>query len=385
MLAYIDETGNTGANLFDPNQPIFMTAALMTQTNFDVLYKGKLKRLAKKLGVEEIHANELGLEKIDEIALDILGIFEKAIPRFFMSRIIKIDHAVIKLVDTIFDSGENLSVPWHAYNLKPLRLLLVLKIVYLLDEEIVKIFWESLMERNIERAYNKFQEVLSKLLPRIDILPDERSRELIREAMQWALDNPEAIHLHLIRKQKDGHLPNLAAFPSLLSGIEKTSKYWKRPVREIKHDRQSQFEATLKEWHEITSNASPEPLNLPLGEKLVLRSVFGSKFIISSAAESAGIQIIDIILWLLKKAYNVEPLPHNCVDLIKYVSRRGEEHEVSLESISGYLSKFMPQLEAAPISEEQMAKAHELLGLVEENRQEKMLQYSEQKLLSPQK
>lgn len=62
LYAYIDETGNTGQNLFDSSQPFLMTAALITKTNFAFLYKRHVQILSKKLGVIALHANELGLE-----------------------------------------------------------------------------------------------------------------------------------------------------------------------------------------------------------------------------------------------------------------------------------------------------------------------------------
>ena len=33
MFAYVDETGNTGKNIFDLDQPDFFTGALITKTN----------------------------------------------------------------------------------------------------------------------------------------------------------------------------------------------------------------------------------------------------------------------------------------------------------------------------------------------------------------
>jgi hypothetical protein len=39
MYAYVDETGNTGNQIFDPNQPLFITAAMMTRVNFDVIQR----------------------------------------------------------------------------------------------------------------------------------------------------------------------------------------------------------------------------------------------------------------------------------------------------------------------------------------------------------
>jgi hypothetical protein len=38
VFAYVDETGNTGANIFDEDQPDFFTGALVTKSNFDLVY-----------------------------------------------------------------------------------------------------------------------------------------------------------------------------------------------------------------------------------------------------------------------------------------------------------------------------------------------------------
>ena len=39
LFAYVDETGNTGHNLFDEAQPDFFTAALVTKGDFDIQYR----------------------------------------------------------------------------------------------------------------------------------------------------------------------------------------------------------------------------------------------------------------------------------------------------------------------------------------------------------
>ncbi len=234
MYAYIDETGNTGQNLFDPTQPVFMTAALIGRKNFDVVYKERIRALASRAGNEIIHANVLGMAGLEEIAGDIQLILKESDAKFFVARVDKLYLATAKMVDTIFDSGENQAVPWHSYNVRPLRLLLVFKVAYLLDQNIVKKFWSCLMQRKKDKAYEEFNEVLNKLLYRVDALPDKRSRELISEAVKWAIDNPEAIYLHSnSAATRYGHLPNLAVFPELLGGIEERSRLWRRPVKKL--------------------------------------------------------------------------------------------------------------------------------------------------------
>lgn len=76
MFAYIDETGNSGKNIFDPEQPVFTTVALLTRHNFDLLYGKKFQALASLHGNAALHANELGVNRLEEIAGDLLDILK---------------------------------------------------------------------------------------------------------------------------------------------------------------------------------------------------------------------------------------------------------------------------------------------------------------------
>ncbi len=106
MYAYVDETGNTGNRIFDLDQPLFITAAMMTRANFDAVQKAAVAAIAKKAGVHELHANEMGVAKVEEIANDILKIVKVAQARFFLSRLEKRYLGATKVIDTYFDSGE---------------------------------------------------------------------------------------------------------------------------------------------------------------------------------------------------------------------------------------------------------------------------------------
>lgn len=89
MYAYIDETGHTGSNIFDPDQPVFMTAALITKTNFDLVHKADMRKIASIIGEEELHASVIGIEKVEEISAQLLKLFKKCDARFFVSRVEK--------------------------------------------------------------------------------------------------------------------------------------------------------------------------------------------------------------------------------------------------------------------------------------------------------
>jgi hypothetical protein len=291
--------------------------------------------------------------------------------------------AITKLVDTIFDSGENLAVPWHVYNIKPLRLLLVVKVASLLDEDTVKLFWSCLMDKDHNRCYKKFYEVLNVILGRVSRLPDSRSRELISEALKWAIDNPETIHLYSkTRAFKYAHLPNMAVFPELLRGIENKWKQWDQPPLNIVHDRQVQFGTSLKKLHELCSNAGPGSIQIWPGEKIDIRRVPKSNFAILSSEQSAGIQLTDVILWLFKRIHDGESLPENCANFMDSVLRMAHLYDLSLESIIREGSNLFTQLENTPLSDEQLRNGHKLLQESEKRRNINMRNYIKTKLLS---
>jgi len=59
------------------------------------------------------------------------------------------------------------------------------------------------------------------------------------------------------------------------------------------------------------SNARDDAVMHSFGSRMVLRRVFGSEFEISDAKGSAGIQVIDVILWLFARSHKTD-LPPNC-------------------------------------------------------------------------
>ena len=89
MYAYIDETGNTGKNIFDKEQPLFLTAALISKVNFDFLERDNFLRIAERFGKNALHANELGESAVESYASDLLSILEHRDCRFFISRVEK--------------------------------------------------------------------------------------------------------------------------------------------------------------------------------------------------------------------------------------------------------------------------------------------------------
>ncbi|MBR0899106.1 DUF3800 domain-containing protein [Bradyrhizobium tropiciagri] len=376
MFAFVDETGNTGGNLLDEQQPEFFTAALITKSDFDMVYSSQVAKLAKKFGDGPLHGKELGFGRCEEIVFDLHKIFKKADARFFVSRVEKRYLLATKIFDTFFDSGENAAASWHNYNIRPLRVILALKVATIVDEDVGRRFWTMLLDRSDARQKQAIPVICQALIDRVDDLPDQRSRDIVAETLSWARDNPETIHVHLDSRQaRNGHMPNMVAFANLLDGLEGFSKRWDRRVRRITHDRQGEFDKTLAEWHDLYSHASADPVEAWVGETHVFQKVVGSEFEVKADSESAGIQAIDIVLWLFLQRTRGAGFPRECARLLNYALKHAYMSDFSFEGVSRRMDNEFGEILRGELSPEVEAKARELMALSEQRRQESMEQY----------
>ncbi|WP_062233608.1 DUF3800 domain-containing protein [Aureimonas sp. N4] len=374
--AYVDETGNTGANIFDEAQPDYFTAALVLRGDFDAVHGKALRAIAAKIGAEGIHANELGVGRIEQIAPDLIRLLIDANAHFFLSRVEKQYLLATKLFDSLFDSGENAAVPWHCYNVRFLRLALTYKVSRMIDVETARLFWDCLCEPRPQRVQAMIPEICTGLLQHIDRVVDARSREIITEALEWARDHPEAIQMHVSSKStRQGHFPNVVAFGNLLEGLDGYSKRWKKRVARITHDRQNQFEKTLAVWHEMFSNASDEPLDWA-GETWVFQKVVGSTFEVKADDDSPGIQIADTILWLYKQVRNGRDLPRGCSALIAFAISRAWHNDFSFEGVERQFVANNRELMFGEMTPEQIEESRGMISTLEQHRRDSLAQYA---------
>ena len=381
MYAFVDETGNTGSNIFDEAQPDFFTGALVTKANFDVLHEKTIRAICRRNGFDSLHSSALGFGPIEQAAPDILRLLKKGDARFFISRVEKRYLLATKVFDTFFDSGENPGASWVAYNIRPLKLILCFKVATLLTNEIAREFWSMLMARNEKQARAKIPGICNSILERVPLLKDQRSREVVTETLAWSREHPEALDIFIARRQaKNGHMPNMVAFANLLDGLEGFSKRWKRPLKKIVHDRQSQFEGTLAEWHLMFSTASDEPIHRP-GETVVLQKVVGSTFELSSSDSSPGIQVADLVLWLFRQFLAGKDIPPGSAGILEYAFKKGYQSDFSFRGVGDQVEKKYAEIMAADIPPEAMEAGQRILAENEKRKQELIALYEEDGLM----
>lgn len=368
LFAYVDETGNTGHNLFDEAQPDFLTAALFTVGDFDLRFGRDVGAISSSIGVTALHGRELGIAKLEGIAGDLEAILRRASARFFISRVEKRYLVATKIFDTFFDPGENAAVAWHHYNLRPSRLMLTFKLASTVDDFTARHFWNCLLARPEARAQGMIPSVCADLMRNLKYLKDLRAKQIFTEALDWAMKHPESIQMSNDRKiARQGHFPNFVAFVNLLDGLDVRSRDLRRPLSRIMHDQQSEFGKTLQAAHSMFSNAAAEEI-VWAGEKLSLQKLPESKFILSDDGSSAGIQTTDVVLWLYAQFKKGRALPQRCRSLLRAVFANGWENDFSFKGVERQLLAEYGDVMFGPMSDEMMQRGKDMAAKLERDR-----------------
>ena len=366
MYVFVDESGNTGAHLFDEAQPIFLTVALMTRTDFDAIYTKPITNLARAVGDTQLHAAKLGVARIEEIARPLHKLLQRAEPRFYVSRVEKRYIVATKMFDLLFDPGENRAASPHIYLMRPLRITFAVKFAEIVTEDMARDFWASMMETNPDRARGGMIQFCDDVLALLPGVQDRGFVERVGPAIEWARENPEAIYFHSDgRIARQGHLPNLVGFGNLIDGVEVQSQAWRRPVRRIRHDRQSEFEAALRWWHDLYANASPERVPLMMGEMFKAQRAGGSTFEISTAEASPGIQVTDVIMWLFNRLQREKEIGADSWRMMQWVFRRARQNDFSFDGVLGALDEQYAHITTEPMDEARLDAAREQLAMID--------------------
>jgi len=367
MYFYIDESGHTGPNLFDEAQPVLYYGIISSEHDLDVSTLSILKRAKQKLGVSELHATDLGIGKLAVIADELMQIQLQNDVRFDINFVEKDDHALICFFDQVFDQGLNPAVTWTGY-WTPLRYILLMKVAYLFDLETLKKAWKARIELNNAKANQLLIEVCTTIRARIENLPDKRSRELIYDALTWAMQNPGELHYNCYsRDDLLSVTPNLIGFQTVMFGIARRIAA-PNGASKIIVDEQSQFNKAQKTLAEFYASARSVPwVTGPGLPKMDLQNIPNIPITFRSGKYSAGLELVDIYLWVFKRWIEKKPLPEALLPLIVSQLEIGTIDGVSLSSITERWGKWFDELPEEPTAEQRRI-AEEMMAQEEARR-----------------
>lgn len=370
MYFYVDESGHTGANLFDEHQPMLYYGVLSSRINIDILAASKLTAIRNNLKVPRLHAAELGNHRLAPIAAEIAQLQKKFDFRFDLYRVAKPDHAIICFFDQVFDQGMNPAITWTGY-WTPMRYVLLLKVASLFDEDLAKVAWQARITPDDVNAHAQMQAVCRELRGRLSYLPDARSRQLLGDALMWAEKNAASICYNVASKKDALQVsPNIVGFQSVIHGIARRIGKTGRQASRIVVDRQTEFNKAQRTLAEAYQSArgfvSPLGPGMPVLDTTNMPTV---PIEFSSGNQSHGLELVDIYLWVFKKFIEKSELRPELYTLVRQQMHRGRTGELSLNALGHRWSEWfdnLPQLEEMP--EEQVARGKELLRIDEERR-----------------
>jgi len=332
---YVDESGNTGANLFDEAQPILYYGVLSSRFNVDDLASEAVGELRALLGVKRLHASELGMGGLVKISKGLAFLQRHLDFQFDFHTVHKSDHACICFFDQVFDQGINPAVPWTAY-WTPLRYMLLWKVAILFDIETLKKAWSARIQANDELATEEFIDVCQTLLERLGAIPDVRSREIVGDALNWAMENPRELQYNTKSKRESYWItPNLIGFQHVMQSIafRIINGNSKTPV--IVVDQQSQFNQTQRSLAEFYAEASGNKFDIGTGlPEIDFTGMPVTPILFRSGLDSTGLELVDIYLWLFKRLSEKKEIAPELHPFLRSHINNGLYNEISLNAIA---------------------------------------------------
>ncbi len=364
---YIDESGHTGPNLFDPAQPRLYYGVVSTETNLDELWIEEVASLRLQLAGRRLHAAELGNRGLLSVSRELGLISRTANLQLDICQVAKPDIAIISFFDQVFDQGLNPAVTWSGY-WTPLRFMLLIKVAVLFDQDLALRAWSARLDLNEARATEELVALCGELRARVDRLPDERSKQIIGDALEWAALHPRAIgYSPRTKADRLAAMPSVFGFQAVVNGISTLLRENGQTASRIVVDRQSQFNKAQRSLLEFYQSVQPARYFSGLGlPALDTRDIPETPLEFVAGHESLGLGLVDAYLWMYSRALAGHELPGRLQQLLLPPAEQGRFHEISLGAMESYWARYF--LELPEPSKQDLTRAQELISADEERR-----------------
>ncbi|UTC45142.1 DUF3800 domain-containing protein [Treponema vincentii] len=375
MFAYIDEAGNTGKNNADLMQPVFSYMTLASKTNLDLDLDNTIRNIFIKYNISELHgAEQNGL--IEFYARDILNLLRENSVSFCTSIVEKEFLSYAKLYDTIFDNVENKGARFQTYQIRSLRFFMLSNLCGITPIKVAHNFYENcLFAKNEDQAIRVLISTCNSILENIHQLQDERSKEIIGDALTWAIENPEAITTFNTRKiDRWRHLPHIVGFLPMMSMLSLYSRKHKSKINKIIHDEQQQVKKVISEIHRIASD--PKTTNkwdLRENGFYELSKIKNTQFVIKDSTDSYGLQVVDICLYVIMHQEHILTYEYdlpNTKQLLDYIQEHNTPFLMTMASFQLETKLLYKKIMNTQLTKEDMDRGIKIVAEIERKHQE---------------
>jgi hypothetical protein len=372
LVAYTDESGNSGNHLFDKDQPDFWTATLVTPADFEAIAAPVVAECLKIVGKKELHGNALGLSGIDKIAPHLTQLIIETQSLFLFTKIEKMHLAGTKFADAVLDSGINQAMSLVQYGPPAARLPLALQLIQLLEEEDLIEWWQA-FEKNDGAA---FAAMMQKPLARLEEFHREgiyhdRTAQLLRDALTWGIAHPERLLEGGIDPLDSPNIVALTLIVAMLHGIHEATG---ARVTKFIHDEQNQFAKHLQLVHGHSKRFALDNSNICAPLPIVTSALtFSCELEVGTSRNCYGLQVVDTVLWLIKRFLESKgQVRGDARGLALHIIATGDITPFDRESMIRHVNNIWKRLQALPLTKQQMRKGKKLLAEFEANRIKRM-------------
>ncbi len=371
MIAYTDETGNSGTALFDANQPYFWTGTLVSEHDMQTVAADLHAECLSIVEKKELHGSELGLGRIEKIAGKLRAFFAETGCKFFFTSLEKAHLAATKLADTVLDSGNNMAIAPVQYGIKGLRVPLAWDIVQIMSDEDRQAFWAAFEGADAPG----FVTLLYVLRTRVLELSQEgvlydRNTQLLTDAFTWGIQHPEDLlqgGMHPLDS------PNAVAFTLILNHFHSLHESTGARVKTFIHDEQNQFGKWLEKSYDLlkgfafkvdTFSPLPDVKKVP---------TFACDMVMAESLGCIGLQLVDVVLWLTKRFVDMNGALHGeCGALANFVMHNGSISDFSRRQMLKDFLAIADQVDRMELSPEKMKQGRYWVKRFEKQRLERM-------------
>ncbi len=362
IFAYTDEAGNTGLNIFDRDQPVFHTLTLFAKQDLNAEAAGPVAEWCAALGVDELHAADLGVGRLSTIATSMNEFIMAVNPLFVVTAVEKRHLAAMKFADTVLDSGLNEAVAGFHYWSRPWRLRMSLDLANHMTPRCEREFWEAYRRCD----YAKFSEIADRVESSIAIkVRDRRARQLLGDALKWASKHPE----ELLVKQTKLDAPNLVAFSFILQALHQMFKETSYRVKVFVHDEQNEFMKSFRMMYDAVSRFRFEdksPALLPDWEEA---ETFDCPLTEETSSSAPALQLVDVLLWLLRRFLAKGTTgSKECDELLVPLLIMGTVHEFSRQQLLDSVEELLRKIMTTDVTPKALRDGAKLLQAMEEAR-----------------
>ena len=307
-----------------------MTSAV----DFDRDFGHEVAEIAGRIGVDSLHARNIGPHGVAAVALEVGEIIERCQLKFHFVVANKPDNALLQFFYAIFDPAENPAAHPTWYWMRLPRFGLVVALADVMQHAEAKMFWEAMSQPKSEINAEKARDAIDGVLGNLNRLHDPRPRELICDTLTWARNNIEQFSFWDSNENAYQRLmPNLYTLPELFGRIADDAENFGNPVEKIVHDRQLEFQSNIARWHGLFKNIVPQ-IELNWGDTSVKSpNISQSVFEFVDSKSSSAMQIVDVVLWVFARIQSNKNVEDPCRKLFDLVSLSGETTVISLDWI----------------------------------------------------